>query len=160
MKMLKNINHYALYIVFIILSNTAYSQEFGDWTVGFGQGYVEYTVKNGPGNTFTIVCDEGASLDHMGTGLMISIKDKSPPKNSTVKIVLDNKEVEISSDDNGDMKANCHVCSDNFVYLWEKIRKSKFMIVQFSNGNSSSFSLNGAKKALDKKVCRTGWMGK
>ena len=158
--MLKNINHYALYIVLILISNTAYSLEYEDWVVGTGQGYVEYSVENGPGNKFTIVCDIAASLDHRGTGLMISIKDKSPPKNSTVKIILDNKEIELITDDNSDMKADCHVCSDNFVYLWEKIRKSKFMIVQFSNGNSSSFSLNGAKKALDKKVCRTGWMGK
>lgn len=141
------------------MSNPMFAEEYGDWVVGFGQGYVEHTVKNGPGNTFAIVCDIGATIDHRGTGLSISIKDRGPPINSSVKVVLDDKEITLSVDDNGSMKADCHVCSDNFVYLWDKIRKARFMIVQFSNGDSSSFSLKGVKKALDPKVCRTGWMG-
>lgn len=157
--MLKQLCYCLAILTVVSQSNPTYAQEYGDWIVGFGQGYVEHTVKNGPGNTFTIVCDSGATIDHRGTGLSISIRDNGPPINSTVKVVLDDKEISIAVDRNGSMKADCHVCSDNFVYLWDKIRKAKFMVVQFSNGDSSSFSLKGAKKALGPEVCRTGWMG-
>lgn len=137
----------------------AIAQEFDDWTVGFGQGYLEHIVRNGPGNELNISCDIGATENHERTAIFVQILGKNPPPESEVRFILDAKETRLFADKYGSIETDCHACSDNFQYLWRNIRKAKSMLVQFSDGRSSPFSLKGASKALDPEACNTGYTG-
>lgn len=143
--------------ILVAISTAGVAEEYGDWTVGFGQGYLEHTVKNGPGNEFDIACDVGATMDHARTGIIIEIVGKSPPPQSTVRVILDGDEISLFTDDRGTVTTDCRVCAQNFEHVWGKIRKSKTMLVQLADGRSSKFSLNGAKRALEPKPCKN-WM--
>jgi hypothetical protein len=149
----------AVLVAAACLSGSASAEEFGNWTVGGGQGYVEHIVRNGPGNTFNISCDEGATPDGetKRTSIFIEIIGKEPPPNSQVQVFLDGQPVQLSTDARGTIGTNCHSCSDEFAYLWAKARKSKQLIVSLSDGRTATFRLNGAAKALPAKHCTTGF---
>jgi len=158
---MKNVTTILGAILFFGVSASAFGdEEFGDWTVSFGQRYLEHIVENGPGNRFIVSCDLGASEDHRGTGLLVTIIGKDPPPLSTVKVILDGKEVAFGASETGSIKADCHACSEAFEHFWRNIRRARSMLVQLSDGRSSSFSLKGVAKALGPKVCRTGYMGR
>jgi hypothetical protein len=132
----------------------------GKWTVGFGQGMVEHTVKNGPGNEFMIVCDTGATEGAERTGLSVSIQDRGvPPNNGEIRIFVDDEELTFFEDDDG-ILINNRAAQSNFEVLWETLRKGRSMRVLFADGRTSSFSLDGARKALGPKACETGFTGR
>ncbi|WP_342150414.1 hypothetical protein [Methylorubrum sp. SB2] len=140
-------------------SAPASAQAFGNWTVGGGQGYVEYIVRSGPGNSFNISCDVGASLEgeEKKTSIFVEIVGRAPPPKSQVQVFLDGASVQLFADAQGLISTGCHSCSDNFAFLWAKARKSKQMIISLSDGRSATFQLNGAAKALTPKHCTTGF---
>ena len=137
------------------IQSPAEAQQYGDWTVGGAQGYVEYRVQNGPGNEFNISCDEGASADHSTTGIIVTIEGKPAPANSVVNIILDAQETQHPTDEAGTITPSCNACYANLAQFWSHIHKAKSMLVQFGDGRHSSFSLKGAARAIPKKVCRT-----
>jgi hypothetical protein len=141
------------------LSGSASAEEIGNWNIGAAQGYVEYSVSNGPGNTFLFGCDEGASAkgETKNTSILITIVGKSPPPNSQVQVFLDGKPAQLSTDAKGSISTECHSCSDGFAYVWDKARKSKQMIVSLPDGRTATFRLTGAAKALPAKHCTTGF---
>jgi hypothetical protein len=65
--------------------------------------------------------------------------------------------VQLSTDAKGTITTGCRSCSDNFAYLWAKVRKSHQMIVSLSDGRTAAFALNGAAKALPVEHCTTGF---
>ena len=137
----------------------AVAQEFGNWTVGAGQGYVEYAVHNGPGNSFMFSCDEGATGkgETKRTSIIIEIVGKAPAPKTNIDVFADGSRFQLYSDEIGSVPTDCHVCSDNFSVLWAKMRKSKQLIVTLADGRSATFKLNGAAKALSAKHCTTGF---
>ena len=141
------------------LSGSASAKEIGNWNVGFAQGYAEYSVENGPGNSVMFSCDEGATMkgETKRTSIFIEIVGKAPPPNSQVQVFLDGKPVQLSTDARGTIGTECHACSGGFSYLWDKARKSKQMIVSLSDGRTATFQLTGAAKALPAKHCTTGF---
>ncbi|MDR3576824.1 MAG: hypothetical protein P4L50_23410 [Anaerolineaceae bacterium] len=126
------------------------------WTSGFGQGFSEYTVKNGPGNQFTISCDVSES-EKVGekTSIEMMIVGKSPPPDSMVVVVLDGDEFQIQVDKFGSGNLDCHVCYDNFRAMWERLRTARTMLMQYADHRSSKFTMLGARKALSPKPCKT-----
>lgn len=149
----------ALVAAACLSGSPATAQIFGNWTVGGGQGYVEHIVRNGPGNSFNISCDEGATPDGetKRTSIFIEIIGKEPPPKSNVDVYTDGDRLQFYTDAQGTIPTDCHVCSDNFAVLWSKLRKSKQMIVTLSDGRSATFKLNGGAKALEPKHCTTGF---
>src|SRR5215204_3378067 len=83
-----------------LVSPPTHAQSFGDWTVGAGQGWIEYRVENGPGNSFMIACDEDYSGGQKKTHISVSIRDKSPPAESSAKLFVDGKEFWMGVDAN------------------------------------------------------------
>lgn len=140
-------------------SNIAVAGSVGNWTVGSAQGYVEYSVGNGPGNSVVFNCDVGASVDGepKQTSIFVSIIGKDPPPKSLVQVFLDGKNVQLFTDAKGTIKTDCHACSDAFSYLWDNARKAKQMIVSLADGRTSTFRLAGAAKALPARHCQTGF---
>lgn len=141
------------------LSGGASAEEIGNWNITCAQGYAEYSVGHGPGNSVLFRCDEDASAKGgtKNTNIFITINGKEPPPNSQVQVYLDARPVQLSTDARGTITTECRSCSDNFARLWAKVRKSQQMIVSLSDGRSATFVLNGAAKALPLKHCTTGF---
>ncbi|MBD2745826.1 hypothetical protein IC232_03855 [Microvirga sp. BT688] len=132
----------------------------GKWTVGFGQGMVEHTVRNGPGNEFMILCDTGATEDAERTGLSITIRDRgAPSSNGEIRIFVDDEELTFFEDKDG-ILINNRAAQSNFDVLWEALRKGRSMRVLLADGRTSTFSLEGVRKALGPKACETGFTGR
>lgn len=143
----------------VLFSAGAGAAEYGRWSTGGGQGYLEMSVGNGPGNTFTISCDVGATL-HGGANIHLQIEGRSPVPNSVVRFFVDGDEVGMSADQHGTIVTDCHVCADNFIVLWNRMRKGKQLLAVLSDNRSSPFSLKGAAMALDPEPCATDFYEK
>ena len=127
-----------------------------DWRVGQGMGFLELTVRNGPGNQFTIACNESSdSVD--GSSVDISILNKGPKVGSQVKIIFDDDDLEFLADKAGSWKIYSHVDADNFRFMLENIQRSKNMLVQFSDNRASKFSLKGAARIVAELKCKDGY---
>ncbi|MDP4021906.1 hypothetical protein Q8W71_04645 [Methylobacterium sp. NEAU 140] len=139
----------------------ASAQEFGNWTVGAGQGYVEHTVRSGLGNSFIISCDESASDqgEPKKTSIYVELAGKAPRPNTGVVVALDKDKFNLNTDAQGGIPTDCRACSDNFRMMWTKLRKATTMVVTLADGRSATFSLNGAARALSLKPCTTGFKG-
>lgn len=140
-------------------SASASAGEVGNWTTGYGQGHLEYTVHNGPGNRFTFDCDEGG-LRKDGiktTNISTTISGDYPKPNSVVKAFADGAGFDLMVDKLGEINTDCHVCASTFSALWTKIRESKQLIIVFSDGRYSTYDARGARKVLNKTSCETGF---
>lgn len=133
--------------LFAVASVPALAQQYGDWRTGFGMGVFEFSVQNGPGNEFTISCNGRAHADGPEGEISISIRDKGPSNPNGIKVVLDAEEF------TGALTTNCQSCASNFRALVQKLPRAKSMLVQFSDGRSSSFSLRGVGQALRAGEC-------
>jgi len=132
----------------------AHAQKSGKWTVGFGQGLIEHAVTNGPGNRFMVVCDEGYSENAERTSLSFTIRDREPPPKSTVRVFVGDEEFTFYADQYSETLINNRAAHSNFVALWEDMARGSGSIrVLFEDGRTSTFSLDGARKALGKKPC-------
>lgn len=132
---------------FIFGSSTANAQQFGDWRVGWGMGVFEFSVRNGPANEFMISCNDKNHANGADGDISVSIRDKGPPTASGMKVVLDAEEFE------GPFTTQCQSCWSQFRALVKKLPRAKSMLVQFSDGRSSSFSLKGVANALRAGEC-------
>lgn len=128
-----------------------------EWRIGGNQGVIEHTVSHGPGNDFVVVCDEGYSDTGELTGLIINIKDRSAPANSTVKVFVDGDEFEFFNEAESGIKTDNRVSANNFYALWSKMRTSSMLIAVFEDGRTASFNIKGADKALGSEVCKTAF---
>jgi hypothetical protein len=132
----------------------------GKWRTGFGQGILEISVSNGPGNEFRIDCDLGATEDASRTGMSFMIRGRYPPPNSEVRVFIDDTEIQFFMDQEYSSKIDNRSAYMNFVALWEEARTGRSMRVLFSDGRTSTFTLNGARAALGAKPCDTGFSGR
>jgi len=140
-----------------LVSPPTHAQSFGDWTVGAGQGWIEYRVENGPGNSFMIACDEAYSGGQKETHISVSIRDKSPPAESSAKLFVDGKEFWMGVDAKQELSTDCRACDANFDAIWQNLRTGRTLLVLLADGRTSSFSLKGAGRALPKKPCKTAF---
>jgi hypothetical protein len=137
----------AVCVALVLGSVPTLAQQFGDWRTGFGMGVFEFSVQNGPGNEFTISCNGRAHADGAEGEISISIRDKGPSNPNGIKVVLDAEEFD------GPFTTQCQSCSSHFRALVQKLPRAKSMLVQFSDGRSSSFSLKGVAQALRAGEC-------
>ncbi|MEH3146353.1 MAG: hypothetical protein PGN34_13610 [Methylobacterium frigidaeris] len=139
----------------LCLPVAASAAQAGDWTVGTGQGYVEYTVRNGPDATFVIACDEGATENGAHSNVGAEIAGKPPADGTSFEVDLDGKSYRFAqSEQLGNLRSRASRA--DFAAMWERMRSAREMRVTFADGRSSPFSLRGVRQALDPKPCRTG----
>lgn len=146
------------FLIALLGATTASAQTPGEWYVGAAQGYQEHIVRNGPGNTFNISCDIGAAIagEMKRTSVFIDIIGKPPPPNSLADIFVIDEVFRMPVDKQGTIQTDCNVCAGSFAALWNKLRKSSVIVVQFPDGRSSKFVTVGAGKALAPKPFATG----
>ena len=140
----------------IFSSASSAAQRFGDWNSSFSMGVIELSVANGPGNVFVLACNEGADMLE-GSSIDVRILNQPPKPNSRVNMIFDGNQHEFFVGNESSIHTNSHVDADNFIALLAKLKKSKTLLVQFSDGRSSNFSLKGAAQALKGTKCRNGY---
>lgn len=141
-----------------LVSGAAIASDNDSWSVGYSQGYAEYIVSNGPGNEFNISCNENA--ENGSTGILIDIVGKRPPGGSKINVVLDGDEISFMADSSGAIETDCHVCADSFIALWKGLKTANTMLVQFSDGRSSKFTMKGASKVFKGAKCKVDYYSK
>jgi len=120
----------------------------GEWKSGFGQGTIEYFVDNGPGNQVYIACPVNAPAS---ISVTILGKDPDAKKGEKITFIVDSVEYK-----NEYLNNDCRVCSENFIFFWDKLRNAKTLSVRFSDSVRSEFSVSGINTVippLDKSQC-------
>lgn len=135
----------------VAITGVAAAEPIGRWWAGFGQGNFEYAVKNDSAGSdeFYIGCGE------VPTTISFRISGVEPKRGQSVLITIGGDEFDLPLGENGYFETKSHVASDNFRALWSAIRAGQVMRVRLSTGQSTSFTLKGAAKALPKESCTT-----
>lgn len=131
----------------------ATAEPIGRWFSGFGQGTVEYGIKNDSAGSdyFYIACTpEGAQIR-----VTVGGKDASP--GTDVIITIGAEEFELFTSADGWINTESHVADGIFRSLWEAIRSGSVMRVRLPTGQSAPFTLRGTAEVMPKDPCLTGF---
>jgi len=132
----------------------ANAEPIGRWFYGYGQGVLEYGIKNDSagGDYFSIWCD------YKGAGAWFIVSRKDPLPLSSVFVVINDDQFEIPVREDHYFHTDSHVEYSIFRSLWEAIRTNNgVMHVRLSSGETTTFPLKGAAKALPKEPCETAF---
>lgn len=110
------------------------------WQSGFGQGSVEYFVKNGLGNEIYIYCS-----DDKPARVSAALLGKEPDSSKGEKLIFVIDSIEYESEYKNDA---CRVCAENFTFFWDKLRNAKSLSIKFSQSLKSEFSVNNLRELL------------
>lgn len=135
----------------LAISTTVHAEPIGRWWSGFGQGTVEYGIKNDSAGSdeFYIACKPS------GATINITVSGVDAPKNSHVIVTIGADEYELATDEWGEFRTNSTVADAVFGALWASIRKGSVMRVRLSTGQTTPFTLSGSAKILPKDFCMT-----
>lgn len=135
----------------LAISTAAHAEPIGRWWSGFGQGTVEYGIKNDSAGSdeFYIACKPS------GATINITVGGVDAPKNSHVIVTIAADEYELATDEWGDFRTNSTLGDAIFGALWTSIRKGSVMRVRLPSGESTPFTLAGAAKILPREYCTT-----
>jgi hypothetical protein len=126
-----------------------------EWSSGFTQGVTENMIDDGNGNELNITCpsDEEESISAYAT--IAGKQHSSTDDNGGFDVVVD-----------GELYSNpfftdCEVCSVNFEYFWDALRKAKKLQISAA-GKTVNLPTKGIQKALlpfksKDNTCRTAW---
>lgn len=136
----------------VSISTVASAEPIGRWFSGYGQGTMEYGIKNdSAGNDYFYI----ACSPDFGTTIRITVGGKDAPPNQNVIVVIGPNEFELFTDQEGYFRTDSHVASDTFRALWGALRNGAAMRVRLQSGESTAFTLNGSSKVLDTEPCET-----
>lgn len=152
------------------------AKSVGNWYITSTDGkYSSLFNQNAAGDEFVIEClaekidnikkynqlsrDEKDMLNS-DPHISISIYNKKistssgPPKNSEIKISVDEVEFVFGTDDDGITITNCDGCGFIAKNLVNKLRHGKKMIIRLSDGRVADFALDGAQKVFGDLACK------
>lgn len=140
-------------LILLGVSTTAGAEPIGRWFSGYGQGTMEYGLKNDSAGSdyFYIACPED------GATISFTVGGKNPRPNSKVFVVIGSDEYELYTDKAGEFRTDSHVDYDTFRTLWSSLRAGNAARVRLSSGQSTAFTLAGAAKVLPREQCKTGF---
>jgi len=141
-------------VTLLVPAGSTSAASFGEWGAGFGQGVLEYGIKNDSAGSDHLYI---ACSDDWGTSVSFTVGGKSPPAKSDVFVAAGRDQLELSTDEWGSFTTKSHVASDTFRYLWAIIRRESVLHVRLASGESTTFSLKGAAKVLPREPCKTDY---
>jgi len=136
-----------LVVLAALAPTPAPAEPIGKWWSGWGQGVTEIGIKNDSAGSdeIYIACSQDRP-NH--TTISFTIGGKNPRPGSSVFIVIGSDTLEFPIDEHGNGSTNTHVAADNFTFLWDAIRRGRWMVVRLATGESTRFMLAGAAAAL------------
>ncbi len=115
------------------------------WRSGWGQGTAEAQVTHGSGNEIYVACEDGSGFS---SSISFSLAG-SGPKGSEVLIIFDNGKPEsISVGRDGRVISDSRAGDSTFRYVLANFKNHRKVYIRFSDGRESTFTLNGAAKAI------------
>lgn len=140
-------------LLFATLSISTNVLAFGNhdtWVSGFAQGVSEYTVLGQGQAKLYLACDGNDSRAEMLIFTDSNGRQVSTDNGQQITVQIDREEpVDVSETDS-------RVGSNNFVWMWDKLRSGKHVTLSGEGVKSASFTLKGANKVLpayDKSDC-------
>jgi len=119
----------------------AVSQAFGNhdaWTSGFAQGTAEYTILGRGQSQLYLACDSSGSQPATIIFTDVRGHQVSMDSGQTLTMKIDNgEEADISESDS-------HAGEDNLMWVWNKLRTGKRVLVSGSGAKPAVFTLKGA----------------
>ena len=131
------------------VATTASAEPIDRWWSGWSIGTSEYGYSSGKGDRLLISCS-----DDTGTNIAVQINSQSPKDADMVVFAVDGDRVEFLANDTGGIGTLSRVDSDNFRYLWTKLRSGRKLNVSFG-GMSTDLPLTGSSQALYGEPCTT-----
>lgn len=129
----------------------AYAEPIGRWFSGFGQGTVEYGIRNdSAGSDYLYIA---CAPDR--TYISLTVGGAQPRSGDRITITIDADEFEIMAGEHGYFQTGSHVESDTFRAVWESMRAGSNMRVRLSTGQSTNFTLSGSARTLGPQPCET-----
>jgi len=117
------------------------------WKSGYGQGATEAWVELGPGNRIHVSCTGG--FPYAITGVEFTLASKSPPPNSTILLIVDDKDpIEVPIGEKQELSSNSRVEASWFETVRDALKTGETAYVRFPDGTGARFSLDGADKAI------------
>lgn len=131
--------------LFISLLVPAVSQAFGNrdaWVSGFAQGTAEYTILGKGQSQLYLACDSNGDRPERLIFTDGSGRQVSTDNHQRIMVTIDQEDAADVSE------TASHVGSDNFTWMWEKLRTGKRVTVSGNGVSPVTFTLMGADKAL------------
>jgi len=148
MKKLKKTSIFAA-ISLLMAATASQAEPLGRWWSGWAMGTSEYGYTDGAGNRVLISCS-----DDTGTSISVYFSGRPSRPGDDVTFSVDGDRIEFVGDDLGQVTTASRVDSENFKYLWAKMRQGTRLQV-FAAGRSASYPLTGSAKALEARPCTT-----
>lgn len=142
---------FGLAATIVMMSSTAFADQFGSWNRDNIKGYETYWSTNSDGARFTIWCPPNNLVQNALIG--IELNGKLPTSSSVVKVEIGRRLVKFKTDSDGYIRTDCATCSDNLTYFWSLMRSSPHLKVLFNDQRYAGFSLKGAREAFPVSVC-------
>ena len=144
--------HLLISIVAANVSAGASAEPIGRWFSGYGQGTLEYGIKNDSAGSdyFYIACSPD-----LGTSISITVSGRNARRGDPILAVIGADEFELWPDESGDFQTGSRVAYDTFRTLWNAMRRGSAMRVRLPTGESTVFTLAGAAKTLPREHCQT-----
>lgn len=138
--------------ILLASAHPAGAEPIGRWFSGYGQGTLEYGIKNDSAGSdyFYIACSPD-----FGTSIRITVGAQDAKPGSTTIVVIGGDEFELWTDKDGVFRTDSHVAYDTFRSLWDAMRRGTVMRVRLSSGQSTVFTLRGAAIELPRAHCET-----
>lgn len=143
----------AFLLALLLLPSAALAEPIGRWWTGFGQGTIEYGIKNDSAgsDTIYIACEPDR------TAIRFSVRGADPKPGSTIIVTIGGDEWELYADRDQFVPTSSHVAADNFISLWHAMRRGQVARVRLDTGRSTVFTLRGAARVLPRQPCQTDY---
>ena len=136
-------------ISILMTATASHAEPLGRWWSGWAMGASEYGYTDSAGNKVLISCS-----DDTGTSISVYFSGRPSRPRDNIVFSVDGDRVEFVGDGLGQVTTASRVDSENFQYLWAKMRQGTRLQV-FAAGRSASYPLTGSAKALEARPCTT-----
>jgi len=114
----------------------------GKWRSGFGQGTAEAEVTHSSGNKIYVACNSNSAIH-------FTLAGDGPQPNSEVVLIFDGqKPIGVPVNKFGDLASSSRAEASVFEYVITRFKRHKTILVRFSDGRESTFTLKGASEAI------------
>ena len=144
-------NLYTIAFLAAVFATPVAADEFGRWHSETVQKYKKYWTENDSGSKFVIWCNPDRKMS--GAVIDVELDGQKLPPSKRIMIIVDRDPIKLPSDAKGYIQTSCAGCADGFKFLWNRMRASNTVAVQFGEDRFARFSLKGAAEILPGATC-------
>lgn len=147
-------NLYTIAFLAAVFTTPVVAEQSGRWHSETVQNYKKYWTENDNGSKLVIWCNPNRRMS--GAVIDVELDGQKLPAGKRIMIVVDRDPIKLPSDAKGYIQTSCAGCADGFKFLWNRLRASNSVAVQFDEERYARFSLKGAAEILPGATCSAG----